>query len=281
VAPALTHEAVKTLAEGKSRTTVRLGEADTMLYAARVQGTPWTLVVGVDESLATAPVRDMLNLAIAIMVVCVGGATVLLAVLIRKQLHRLDTVRDALEEIASGDGDLTRRLSSEGHDELAEIAAAFNRFADKIAQMIHRVRESAESVRLASTEIASGNLDLSNRTEEQASALTETASAMDELTSTVRQNADNASMANDLTGQASEVATRGGAVVDQVVTTMGGIEASARKIVDIIGVIDGIAFQTNILALNAAVEARGPGSRAGGLPVVASEVRSLAITDCP
>jgi len=276
VAPALTHDAVKTLAEGKSRTTVRLGEADTMLYAARVQGTPWTLVVGVDESLATAPVRDMLNLAIAIMVVCVGGATVLLAVLIRKQLHRLDTVRDALEEIASGDGDLTRRLSSEGHDELAEIAAAFNRFADKIAQMIHRVRESAESVRLASTEIASGNLDLSNRTEEQASALTETASAMDELTSTVRQNADNASMANDLTGQASEVATRGGAVVDQVVATMGGIEASARKIVDIIGVIDGIAFQTNILALNAAVEAARAGEQGRGFAVVASEVRSLA-----
>jgi len=276
LAASLTHDAVKAMAEGAAHANVRLGDDDVMLYAARVPGTPWILLVGVDESLATAPVRDLLNLAIAIMVVCVGGAAGLLAALIRRQLHRLDTVRDALEEIASGDGDLTRRLSSEGHDELAEIASAFNRFADKIAQMIHRVRESAESVRLASTEIASGNLDLSNRTEEQASALTETASAMDELTSTVRQNADNASLANELTGQASEVATRGGAVVDQVVATMGGIEASARKIVDIIGVIDGIAFQTNILALNAAVEAARAGEQGRGFAVVASEVRSLA-----
>ncbi|MFN3885319.1 MAG: methyl-accepting chemotaxis protein [Aquabacterium sp.] len=276
LAASLTHDAVKAMAESAAHANVRLGDDDVMLYAARVPGTPWILLVGVDESLATAPVRDLLNLAIAIMVVCVGGAAGLLAVLIRRQLHRLDTVRDALEEIASGDGDLTRRLSSEGHDELAEIASAFNRFADKIAQMIHRVRESAESVRLASTEIASGNLDLSNRTEEQASALTETASAMDELTSTVRQNADNASLANELTGQASEVATRGGAVVDQVVATMGGIEASARKIVDIIGVIDGIAFQTNILALNAAVEAARAGEQGRGFAVVASEVRSLA-----
>jgi len=276
LAPSLTPEALQQLADSGHRLTLRLGDDQMMAYAARVPGTPWTLLVGVDEAQATAPVHAMLTWAIGIVVACVIAATLLLAVLIRRQLHRLDAVRDALEDIASGDGDLTRRLAAQGHDELAQIASAFNRFTDKIAHTLLRVRESAESVRIASTEIASGNLDLSNRTEEQASALTETASAMDDLTSTVRQNADNANLANSLTGQASEVAMRGGEVVGQVVQTMGGIEASARKIVDIIGVIDGIAFQTNILALNAAVEAARAGEQGRGFAVVASEVRSLA-----
>jgi methyl-accepting chemotaxis protein len=138
------------------------------------------------------------------------------------------------------------------------------------------VRSGTETIATASTEIASGNLDLSSRTEQQASALEETASSMEELTSTVKQNADNARQANQLAQSASEVALRGGAVVADVVRTMGSINASAGKIVDIIGVIDGIAFQTNILALNAAVEAARAGEQGRGFAVVASEVRSLA-----
>ena len=276
LAPELTADRVRKMASEAHRVDATLGDADMMLYASPVQGTSWTLVVAVDRAQALQPVRALLTTAVVITVVCVVLAVALLAVVIRQQLARLGTVRDALEEIASGHGDLTRRLSAQGHDELAQIARSFNHFTDKIAQMIARVRESAESVRLASGEIASGNLDLSNRTDEQASALTETASAMDELTATVQQNAENAHTANELTRQASSVATRGGEVVGQVVQTMGGIEASARKIVDIIGVIDGIAFQTNILALNAAVEAARAGEQGRGFAVVASEVRSLA-----
>jgi methyl-accepting chemotaxis protein len=138
------------------------------------------------------------------------------------------------------------------------------------------VRRGTETITVASGEIASGNADLSSRTESQAGSLEETASSMEELTSTVRQNADNARQANQLVVNASEVAVKGGAVVGQVVSTMGSIKDSSRKIVDIIGVIDGIAFQTNILALNAAVEAARAGEQGRGFAVVASEVRNLA-----
>ena len=182
----------------------------------------------------------------------------------------------ALRDIASGEGDLTHRLETQGKDELAAIATSFNQFVDKIAKVLVSIRESSESVRLASTEIASGNQDLSARTEQQAGSLEETAAAMAELTATVQQNAANARQANELATGASQVASHASTVVGQVVETMGGIDASARKIVDIIGVIDGIAFQTNILALNAAVEAARAGEQGRGFAVVASEVRTLA-----
>ena len=147
---------------------------------------------------------------------------------------------------------------------------------DSLQQIVGEVRSGTDAIATASGEIASGNLDLSARTEQQASALEETASSMEELTSTVKQNADNARQANVLAGSASDVAVKGGQVVAQVVDTMGAINASARKIVDIIGVIDGIAFQTNILALNAAVEAARAGEQGRGFAVVATEVRNLA-----
>jgi methyl-accepting chemotaxis sensory transducer len=145
-----------------------------------------------------------------------------------------------------------------------------------LVDIVGEVRQGTESIASASGQIAAGNLDLSNRTESQASSLEETASAMEELTSTVRQNADNARQANQLAETASEVAGKGGAVVSDVVNTMSAINDSARKIADIIGVIDGIAFQTNILALNAAVEAARAGEQGRGFAVVATEVRSLA-----
>jgi methyl-accepting chemotaxis protein len=147
---------------------------------------------------------------------------------------------------------------------------------DSLVGIVANVRGGTDTIAIASQEISAGNMDLSARTEQQASALEETAASMEELTTTVKQNADNARQANQLSIAASEVATQGGAVVGQVIVTMGSINESARKIVDIIGVIDGIAFQTNILALNAAVEAARAGEQGRGFAVVASEVRTLA-----
>ncbi|GAA4034686.1 methyl-accepting chemotaxis protein [Actimicrobium antarcticum] len=163
-----------------------------------------------------------------------------------------------------------------GRDEISELLLALHEMRDNLQKIVSKVRSGTETIGVASREIASGNADLSSRTESQASSLEQTASSLEELTETVRQNAGNAQQANQLVIAASGVAAKGGAVVDQVVSTMGAIAASSHKIVDIIGVIDGIAFQTNILALNAAVEAARAGEQGRGFAVVASEVRSLA-----
>ncbi|QKV53703.1 methyl-accepting chemotaxis protein [Comamonas antarctica] len=181
---------------------------------------------------------------------------------------------DAANHIAQGD--LSRDIASGNRDEMGEMLQALQRMQTSLAQTVNSVRSNAEGVATASAQIASGNSDLSGRTEEQASALEQTAASMEQLGSTVRQNADNARQANQLALNASSVAVQGGDVVAQVVGTMKGINDSSRQIADIIGVIDGIAFQTNILALNAAVEAARAGEQGRGFAVVASEVRSLA-----
>ncbi|MES2070013.1 MAG: methyl-accepting chemotaxis protein [Pseudomonadota bacterium] len=194
--------------------------------------------------------------------------------LIRSISVPLDYAVSIAQTVAGGD--LTQKIQVDSTNETGKLLQSLKEMNDSLISTVAEVRVSTDTIATASSQIASGNLDLSQRTEEQASSLEETASSMEELTSTVRQNADNARQANQLVVSASDYATKGGRVVEQVVDTMGSIKESSRKIVDIIGVIDGIAFQTNILALNAAVEAARAGEQGRGFAVVASEVRNLA-----
>jgi methyl-accepting chemotaxis protein len=215
----------------------------------------------------------------SVLLAWIGGVALLMGAVFARMLTRsitrpLGQAVDVARTVAAGD--LSSHIEMESKDETGELMQALKGMNDSLAKVVGEVRTGTDAIATASSEIAAGNQDLSSRTEQQASSLEETAASMEELTSTVKQNADNARQANQLALSASSIAVKGGGVVSQVVDTMGSINASSKKIVDIIGVIDGIAFQTNILALNAAVEAARAGEQGRGFAVVASEVRSLA-----
>ena len=213
------------------------------------------------------------------LLLALGAAALLMGVIAAWLMARsvtvpLDHAVEAARAVASGD--LSRNIAIDSSDEIGQLQRALKEMNQSLLNTVREVRTGADTIATASAEIASGNLDLSSRTEEQASSLEETASAVEQLSSTVHQTADNARQASTLAQSASTVAQDGGAVVRQVIATMGEIHVASNRIVDIIGVIDGIAFQTNILALNAAVEAARAGEQGRGFAVVATEVRSLA-----
>jgi len=224
----------------------------------------------VDDATHVAEVITLVMTLLGVVLISILGIAIL-----RSITGSIAGVQRAVDDLRAGSGDLTRRLPPM-KGEFGELSTALNQFIGGLHDIVTRVRDSAEHIGMSSQQVEQGNRSLSARTESQAAGLEETASSMEELTSTVKRNAESAQRANELAQGASQVAVRGGDTVRGVVTTMNDISTSSRKIADIIGVIDSIAFQTNILALNAAVEAARAGEQGRGFAVVASEVRALA-----
>lgn len=284
IVPGLDRAAIQALVTTSANSTAESGNLPQFLVAGKtkflhaqaVPGTNWVMIVALDKAEATAGIHSLLTTSLIALALLLTVAAVIAGFVTSAALKRLSLVRDAMHAIGSGTGNLTQRLPDTGRDEVAQIARAFNTFIDKLSHVMMRVRDASLSVHLASNEIASGNADLASRTEAAATNLQETAASLEQITSTVAQSAESAKQANARAESASHVAALGGSVVGDVVSTMKAIELASSKIGDITGVIDGIAFQTNILALNAAVEAARAGPEGRGFAVVAAEVRALA-----
>ncbi|MGM0615782.1 MAG: methyl-accepting chemotaxis protein [Pseudomonadota bacterium] len=275
--PILNAAQLDSIATNDTPTHITLQDGDKRLLGRTLNGTSgWQLTVALDEHEATAGLRAT-TMASLITLLTVGVITAIaLGIMLKLLLRRLLSARDAMHNIASGEGDLTQRLPEQGHDEIAQIAAAFNRFVSRMDDVLIDVRQSSHAVSTAATEIATGGQDLSRRTENAASSLQQTSASMEEITSTVEHTAASAREANQLSDSAAQVAERGGQAVAEVVTTMEEIATSSHQIGDIVALMDGIAFQTNLLALNASVEAARAGEHGRGFAVVADEVRKLA-----
>ncbi|MCO7229761.1 methyl-accepting chemotaxis protein [Halomonas sp. CnH100-B] len=273
----LNAEYLNTLSNAQQPHPLALQGSSKLLMGRTIDGNSgWQLVVALDEAEATAGLRAIATTSIVTLLIVAAITAVVFGILLSLLLRRLLGVRNAMDNIASGEGDLTQRLPEEGTDEVAQIASAFNRFVGKMEDVLIDVRTSSESVHHAANEIAMGGQDLSRRTDNAASSLQQTSASVEEITSTVQHTAASAQEANKLSHAATEVAKEGGQVVSNVVTTMEDISDASNKIGDIVTLMNSIAFQTNLLALNASVEAARAGEHGRGFAVVAEEVRKLA-----
>ncbi|WP_106476663.1 methyl-accepting chemotaxis protein [Phytohalomonas tamaricis] len=272
----LTPARMAELRSGNDWLRITLNDRAKHLDVVPIAGTNWELGVALDEAESSVGMRAIIKSSLITLIIVALVAAAALGLWLTRAFRGLERVRDAMIDIGSGEGDLTRRLPAEGRDEVSQIAQAFNVFIAKINGVILEVHHSSETVKLAAAEISSGSNDLSQRTEQTAASLEQSAASMEQLTGTVETSAASARQASQLAVEAARSAEHNGGEIERVVITMGEIRDASSRIVDIIGVIDSIAFQTNLLALNASVEAARAGEQGRGFAVVAEEVRSLA-----